>query len=533
MQPSHRKRSSRRVPLDLQRAFGFTIGEAVEPVFANLSTKAIPLVQFEDPSPSSLRLGDMLLADYLRSVGQTDAIDVREVVRQVDLTPVLHSYKPGGRHPIHPAILLGLVIYGMLQKAWSLRELEALARRDLGAFFVCGGLQPDFTTIAKFLTRHAAFFSDEFFMQVTRQLLAKLGASKGIRAGDGTVIQAVASHYSALKREAAVVAAKEAAAKAAAAPKDERLQGEAAAAQQIDEVAAERAEKNHGRYSVRVAPSEPEAVFQPMKNGPKRFGYKPSIIVDDRQLIVAQHMHPSNEVAALEPLLDQHLKLFGANPSVLTWDAAQHAIEALEIACRRDLNLLSPGGSARTGEDFLKGSKSKFIHKSAFTFDEYSDRYTCPVGKALVRRCKGTDEQGPFVRYRCAECGDCSMRPTCTKSGVGRTVKRYEGDELKDAMDRIMEHPQAREQYRHRRELVEPVFAVIKGRLGLTRFRRRGTAKVAMEFALVCVAYNVRKAAALMRRLFSLFAAIRHQGARSCCTGHRGTRPISCLSVPG
>ena len=51
--------------------------------------------------------------------------------------------------------------------------------------------------------------------------------------------------------------------------------------------------------------------------------------------------------------------------------------------------------------------------------------------------------------------------------------------------------------YRLRKMTVEPVFGIIKEVLGFRRFHLRGLEKVDGEWALVCLAYN-------MRRLFVL-----------------------------
>jgi hypothetical protein len=55
--------------------------------------------------------------------------------------------------------------------------------------------------------------------------------------------------------------------------------------------------------------------------------------------------------------------------------------------------------------------------------------------------------------------------------------------------------------------MVEPVFASLRCRQGLNRFRRRGLKAVTCEFALHVLAYNLSKAIALLRALFFRVAA--------------------------
>ena len=44
-----------------------------------------------------------------------------------------------------------------------------------------------------------------------------------------------------------------------------------------------------------------------------------------------------------------------------------------------------------------------------------------------------------------------------------------------------------------RKQIVEPVFGIIKEIMGFRRFLLRGLSKVEGEWALVCLAYNVRR----------------------------------------
>jgi len=47
--------------------------------------------------------------------------------------------------------------------------------------------------------------------------------------------------------------------------------------------------------------------------------------------------------------------------------------------------------------------------------------------------------------------------------------------------------------YHRRKDIVEPVFGVLKEQRGMRRFRYRGLAKVAIEFTLAALAYNLTR----------------------------------------
>ena len=47
--------------------------------------------------------------------------------------------------------------------------------------------------------------------------------------------------------------------------------------------------------------------------------------------------------------------------------------------------------------------------------------------------------------------------------------------------------------YKLRQQTVEPVVGIIKAVLGFRQFHLRGLAKVALEWTLVCLAYNLKR----------------------------------------
>lgn len=132
------------------------------------------------------------------------------------------------------------MVYGIINRQWSLRGLEGLARRDVGAWWMCGGHQPDHSTIGKFIQLHAEILSEKFFVELVKGLMSKLRLTPGTVAADGTVIEAAASDYRLLRAEAMMEAARAAQAAAAASPSDEELAHKAQVAQHAASIAHER-----------------------------------------------------------------------------------------------------------------------------------------------------------------------------------------------------------------------------------------------------------------------------------------------------
>lgn len=90
-------------------------------------------------------------------------------------------------------------------------------------------------------------------------------------------------------------------------------------------------------------------------------------------------------------------------------------------------------------------------------------------------------------------------------NGRGRTRGVGSSYRLHHAANRRMRQklrsPAGLRIYRRRKELVEPVFRVLKEQRGMRRFRRRGLAAVGVEFTLAAVAFNLTRLFATGQRL--------------------------------
>ena len=483
------RRSKRVPPTDQPSLFSSPLPETKAP--ERLPTA----VAFLNPSPEAMFIGETPLRKYLKQNGLSWVIRLRRLLSKSDLSDFLSAYDPLGRQAIHPVVMLGLIVYGILQRQWSLRELESLARRDVGAWWLTGGLQPDHSTIGKFIQLHRAVLTETYFVDLTRLLIKRLRLSASEVAGDGTVVEAAASRYRALRAEAVQQAAAEA--KAAARTDDAKGQAQVERAERAAELAAERIARSRQNCSdptkVRMHPLEPEAVYQPRKDGARRPAYKPSVLANAQRLIVGQHVDPSNENASITPMLDQHRSLFASYPPRTLLDGNYHNATVLGLFVELELDLLCPPGKADQGKWKKKNRTGKFL-KTDFVYDDESDTYRCPAGHELRVAQRGKNELGlAYRRYGGAPCRDCPLRERCTTARCGRTIKRFDGDEWKEAMAQVLADPRARRCYGRRRELVEPVFAELRERQGLKRFHRRGLVGVRVEFSLHAIAYNLKR----------------------------------------
>lgn len=127
---------------------------------------------------------------------------VVEVVDGLDLSAMSGSYRGSGSKSYHPALLLGLLVYGYATGVFSSRKIERATYDSVAFRFIAANEHPDHDTIATFRRR---FIGDieGLFVQVLA-LAREMGMLKlGTVGLDGTKIHANASRHSALSYERA------------------------------------------------------------------------------------------------------------------------------------------------------------------------------------------------------------------------------------------------------------------------------------------------------------------------------------------
>jgi len=122
---------------------------------------------------------------------------VVEVIDGLDLSELEKAYRGSRSASYHPAMLLGLLVYGYATKVFSSRAIERATYDSVAFRYIAGNEHPDHDTIAAFRKRFLAQI-EALFIDVLR-LARTMGMLKlGTLAIDGTKVHANASRHSAL-----------------------------------------------------------------------------------------------------------------------------------------------------------------------------------------------------------------------------------------------------------------------------------------------------------------------------------------------
>ena len=126
---------------------------------------------------------------------------VVEVIEQLDLSALTRQYGGRGSAAHHPAVLLGLLVYGYASGVHSSRKIERATYDSVAFRVVAANTHPDHDTLATFRRRFLKEI-EALFVQVLVQVLVLAREMKLLKLGhialDGTKIQANASKHKAL-----------------------------------------------------------------------------------------------------------------------------------------------------------------------------------------------------------------------------------------------------------------------------------------------------------------------------------------------
>ena len=417
---------------------------------------------------------------------------------------------PLGAPAYHPRALLSVWLYGFMTGVRSCRKLEAACRDQIPYLWLTGWQQPDHNTLWRFYKGHREAMRKLFERTVRTAVTMKL-VDLAVQAVDGTKVFANA----ALRRTYDAAELGRLLNRVEAAIRDLEDQNEAGEDAPVVHLPEELADKRVLRDQIRQAMDDlsererPNRYKRPnrinltdrdsrlMKTG---YGVAPSynaqamvspLELDGGEtgmlLTAADVVDAPTDNGLLVTMMKQSEEATGTRAPMTLADAGYFAAAHLEECARRGQQVVVP--EAR--QQFLVGDP---YHKNEFTYDETTDTYTCPQEQTLHFA------QWQFVNrvwnrvYRAPKsvCRVCPAFGVCTKSRNGRSILIGPHDKMLKSHRAWMSTDQAKEAYRQRKHLVEPVFGIIKEQMGVRRFLLRGLNNVAAEWNALATAFNLR-----------------------------------------
>lgn len=487
-----------------------------------------------------------------KDIAEDDPVRLLDaLVDNLMLDNVYKLYKPSGRKPYHPQMMLKVILYAYMNNIYSCRRIESLLKRDIHFIYLAGYELPDFITINRFRNRVKKEINN-IFTQVVLVLAAKGLISLDVEYIDGTKIESKANKYTFVwKRTVEKNRAK----------LQEQIR---TLLLQVDYVIAQdNAAKIEGvEFTAALLDEISEELNKSLESVPEPKTKEEKQAVRTKKKQLKELEKKRNKLQEY----DQHLEIMGERNSYSKTDPDATFMHMKEDAMRNgqtkpgynlqiatenqfitDFALYANRTDTLTLPSFLESFKSRYhryaktvvadsgygseenylfmdvhnmeayvkynyFHKeqrprytpnpfspASLYYNKEQDFYVCPMGQHMKRiGMKRSLTSNGFVtysvRYQAERCDGCPLRGSCFKARGNRIIEV--NHQLQHYKQKARELLTSEEGIKHRgRRCIEPetVFGQTKYNKAYKRFRHFGKDKVNMDFAFFAIAFNIGK----------------------------------------
>lgn len=420
-----------------------------------------------------------------------------------------------GRKPYSPKVLLKLYIYGYFNKIRSSRQLEKECKRNIEVMWLINKLIPSHQVIAYFRKENNEEISS-VLEDLNKMLYAKNLLKGKAATVDGSRFKADTSKKKVYSKKSIKNKLKQTRKKInkylkilednedkndedICIGKDKKLMKKEAkdVINYLNEKKAKLEKiENEIENSDQKQYSEIDKDCRLMKKyGNTIAGYNVQIVVDnENHFIIKNKVTNEGSDKNLLYKMGKSAKIFlGVNTFILLADKGYYNTKDLNKCYQTEKEKEENGIDEIKAYVPKEGSKRKKYSKNNFKYDKKTDTYECPAGNKLEKYSEFTNRNGlKMKKYRCEECDNCKLRKKCTTAKNGRTVTRWIREDLLEKIEyELAKNP---ELMRIRGSTVEHVFGTIKWSFGYYYFLLRGIDGAQVEFDLMSIAYNLKRA---------------------------------------
>ena len=467
------------------------------------------------------------------------------VDKELDLAPFHARYNNDdeGAPAYDPAVLLKIILLAYSRGIVSSRKIEAACRDNVLFIAVSGDSQPNFTTLAAFVSEMGELTARLFAQVLTlcdrqgligREMFAIDGVklpSNASKAKSGTRAD-FQRQAEKMEQAAKAMLAKHRDADAGPANESEtqrearvleRLQRDAK--QMRDWLDKNKEDRKGASGKVRLSNrTDNESAKMATGKGVIQ-GYTGVAAVDEKHQIVveAQAHGTGSEQELLIPVVQATAPLRTPD-TVITADAGYHSEANLKQLADAQIDAYLPDNGYRQRDERYAGQeahkakpeplydkrprekKAKVFQVGDFQIDPANRTCLCPAGKWLYSNGAHCNIKGHLaIKFQGAkqDCGPCALRAQCLRKPdqtPTRQVAYFFGKadgqvSHTEQMKHRIDSDQGKRMITRRFATVEPVFGNLRGNKRLDRFTLRGQRKVDGLWKLYCLVHNLEKLA--------------------------------------
>ena len=413
--------------------------------------------------------------DELIAVGHPVRV-VAEVLDKVDITALLHQYKPGGTSSYHPRMLLKALVYAYINNIYSSRKIEEALGESIYFMWLTGMSKPDHNTINRFRGQRLQKTLQPIFTQVVLLLCDEGLLNVKELYTDGTKIEANANRYTFVWGKAIKTSRERIrqqlddlwkyAQSVAAAELDDTdpsgfdkidKQKVTATIEKINKALKdkpvtskvrqkltyarknwpaalekyEQQEKIIGSQRSSYSKTDPDATFMRMKddhmrNGQLKPGYNVQISTNN-QFIASYSVHQNTtDTKTLVTHICQHIKNFKIKPANITADAGYGSEQNYEWLENNRITAYVKHGQFDRQQNEKIRSKTPYA-PDKLRYDAQNDLYLCPSGKPMIKigervKANRSGFAQTYTEYRTKKCWGCPLKEQCHPEPGNRVI---------------------------------------------------------------------------------------------------------------
>jgi len=423
---------------------------------------------------------------------------ILDAVEQIPTGHFRVNHRGTGSEQYPPGMMLALLIYGYATGRFGSRTIEAATYSDVAVRYLCANHHPDHASICAFRTANQAAFEAAFVtvLQMAQHLkLTKVGTVSV----DGTKIQANASKHAAVSyaRAGAMIAQLELEVKELT---ERARQAEAQEEKDVLDIPAEITRREDRKAALQQAREVIESQARELAAA-QQPEYEASKARRQAQRDAGQKPRgPEPQAPSATPDPKAQYNFSDPQSRIMKAGSGAHFEQSYNAQAAVDGAMLIVGARVSVAPNDKQELPATVAAISPVVAPEIralladSGFYSEAAVQAVEQKADGT--ASGLTVYAAVEktshhktVADLLAQPEPAPPPPEASAKEKMAHRLKTKI--------GRELYKLRKQTVEPVFGIIKEVMGFRRFSLRGHAKVAHEWMLVCVSYN-------LKRLFTL-----------------------------
>lgn len=423
---------------------------------------------------------------------------LRRVLETVDFSfarqEVAHFYGANGNESVDPEVIMKMMFLLFFDNVPSERKLMQIIPERLDYMWFLGyGLDdeiPNHSVLSKARRRFGPEVFESLFVRTVMQCVEAGLVDGGKLHFDGSLIDADASNDSVIAGPPELVAQLRAAFRQEEFKLDDR----------DDNDDGDGGDDNGGgknpyyqkKNDGLVSSTDPDAEVTSKKGVLPRLRYKNHRAVDDAHGVITSvsttpgAVEENSELFNLIGLSEQNT---GVAAHTAVADAQYGTVDNFRECKKRGIKS-HMADLSETHKN--KGRKSGIFKESDFVYDADNDVYICPAGNIMKRRRHKKRRKAFEYAAGKNQCQACRLRPKCTSSVNGRSVKRHEDHELVEAARAESKSADARRDRARRKHIAEGSFADAKNNHGFKRARWRRLWRQRIQDFLIAAIQNVR-----------------------------------------